>query len=275
MQLIDIGVNLAHDSFDHDRAEVVDRAREAGVTGMVITGSCRASSHRALELAREYSDSFAATAGVHPHHASDFSDADAGWIRALAAESRVKAVGECGLDFFRNFSPPDDQERAFHAQLELAGELQMPVFLHQRDAHERFCAILREHLSHIPRGVAHCFTGDRRELEDYLGLGLSIGITGWICDERRGAHLKSLIPDIPPDRLMLETDAPYLLPRDLKPKPRSRRNEPRYLAHVLEVVAAAAGRDPATVARQTSANARQFFDLKGPGDGSPEDSLRE
>jgi len=268
LQLIDIGVNLAHDSFDHDRAEVIDRARAVGITGMVITGSCRTSSHRALELARENSDSFAATAGVHPHHASDFSDADAGWIRALTSEPEVRAVGECGLDFFRNFSPPDDQERAFHAQLELAGELQMPVFLHQRDAHDRFCAILREHLSGIPRGVAHCFTGDRRELEDYLALGLSIGITGWICDERRGAHLKALISDIPPDRLMLETDAPYLLPRDLKPKPRSRRNEPRHLAHVLEVVAAAAGRDPGVVAKETSANARRFFDMAGTDNAS-------
>jgi TatD DNase family protein len=261
VQLIDIGVNLAHDSFDHDRAEVMDRARAAGVTGMVITGSCKASSHKARDLAREHPDFLAATAGVHPHHARDFTDADAGWIRDLAGDPQVKAVGECGLDFFRNFSPPEDQERSFHAQLELAAMLQLPVFLHQRDAHDRFCAILREHVARIPRGVAHCFTGDRKELEDYLALGLSIGITGWICDERRGAHLKALISEIPPERLMLETDAPYLLPRDLKPRPRTRRNEPCYLAHVLHVVADAAGRDPAAVAAQTRANAQRFFGL--------------
>ena len=141
----------------------------------------------------------------------------------------------------------------------------MPVFLHQRDAHERFCAILREHIAGIPRGVAHCFTGDRRELEDYLRLGLSIGITGWICDERRGGHLKSLIGHIPPDRLMLETDAPYLLPRDLHPKPRTRRNEPCHLAHILGVVAAASDREPDLLAAESSANARLFFGLPEPG----------
>ena len=261
MQLIDIGVNLAHDSFDHDRQQVLERARAAGVTPMVVTGSCHQSSLQALQLARSHKDELFATAGVHPHHADDFADADSAWMRALAAEPEVKAIGECGLDFFRNFSAPAAQEDAFHRQLALAGELQMPVFLHQRDAHDRFCAILGEHLNDIPRGVAHCFTGGMQELEDYLGLGLWIGITGWICDERRGAHLADLISHIPADRLMLETDSPYLLPRDIRPRPRSRRNEPRYLAHIVEVVAKAAGRPPSTVAAETTANARLFFGL--------------
>jgi len=265
VELIDVGVNLAHDSFDHDRDEVLARARAAGVGTMVVTGSCRESSHRARQLAHEHTDMLYATAGVHPHHAKDFDSEDRAWIRELAADPVVTAVGECGLDFFRNFSPPADQEHAFHQQLALASELQMPVFLHQRDAHERFCAILREHIADIPRGVAHCFTGDRRELEDYLRLGLSIGITGWICDERRGGHLKSLISHIPPDRLLLETDAPYLLPRDLDPKPRTRRNEPCHLAHILAIVAAAANRDADVLAAESSANARLFFGLPEPG----------
>ena len=263
MQLTDIGVNLAHDSFDNDRKQVLERARAAGVTTMVITGSCRESSAQALQIARDYGDGLYATAGVHPHHADDFGSADPEWIRALAEQAEVKALGECGLDFFRNFSSPQAQETAFHRQLELAGELQMPVFLHQRDAHPRFCEILGDHLDRIPRAVAHCFTGDIRELEDYLELGLWIGITGWICDERRGAHLIELIPRIPAGRLMLETDAPYLLPRDIRPRPRSRRNEPHYLKHVLEVVARAADQDPASLAEQTTANARQFFELTG------------
>jgi len=265
VRLIDIGVNLAHDSFDHDRDEVLARARATGVGTMVVTGSCRESSQRARQLSHEYPGVLFATAGVHPHHARDFGSDDHEWIRELAADPVVTAIGECGLDFFRNFSPPADQESAFHQQLALAGELEMPVFLHQRDAHERFCAILREHIEGIPRGVAHCFTGDRRELDDYLSLGLSIGITGWICDERRGGHLKSLIGHIPPDRLMLETDAPYLLPRDLNPKPPTRRNEPCHLAHILGVVAAAADRDPDLLAAETSANARLFFGLPIPG----------
>jgi len=261
MQLTDIGVNLAHDSFDHDRQQVLERARAAGVTTMVVTGSCRQSSLLALQLARTHQGELYATAGVHPHHADDFSDADLVWMRTLADEPEVRAIGECGLDFFRNFSSPAAQEAAFHRQLALAAELQMPVFLHQRDAHDRFCAILGEHLSGIPRGVAHCFTGGRQELDDYLALGLSIGITGWICDERRGAHLAELISHIPADRLMLETDSPYLLPRDIRPKPKSRRNEPHYLAHIVEVVARAAGRPTAMVAAETTANARLFFGL--------------
>jgi len=170
-------------------------------------------------------------------------------------------VGECGLDFFRNFSPQADQERAFHQQLEAATDSGLPVFLHQRDAHERFCAILDEHLGRLTGAVAHCFTGQRAELDHYLERGLMIGITGWICDERRGHHLRDLVAHIPPDRLMIETDAPYLLPRDLDPRPRNRRNEPMYLPHILEVIAKVAGRPLAEMAEQTRLNTVEFFRL--------------
>jgi TatD DNase family protein len=153
----------------------------------------------------------------------------------------------------------------FAAQLALAGDLGMPVFLHERDAHERFVAIVNEHRERLGRAVIHCFTGSAEELDSYLELDLHVGITGWICDERRGLHLRELIPRIPMERLMLETDSPYLLPRDLNPRPKSRRNEPAHLTHVLNTVAGCYGLAPEEVARASTATAREFFALESVG----------
>jgi len=257
MELIDIGANLAHDSFDADRDAVLHRAREAGVTQIVITGSSEDSTRRAIELSRAHPEMLSATAGVHPHHAADLTEATMRTLRTLAREPEVRAVGECGLDYFRDFSPRDLQRRAFGWQLELAMELDKPVFLHQRDAHDDFIAILREH--GVRHGVAHCFTAGEKERDAYLELGLHIGITGWINDERRGLHLRDVVKGIPPDRLMIETDAPYLLPRDIKPVPKSRRNEPMYLPYVVRAIAAARGESPEAVAAASTASARKFF----------------
>jgi TatD DNase family protein len=262
MQLVDIGINLTHDSYDRDREQVVRRALDAGVTRMVVTGASLESSRAAIALARALPAVLRATAGIHPHHAADL-DADAlTELARLAGEPEVVAIGECGLDYHRNFSPPDTQRRAFHRQLELAVAAGKPVFLHQRDAHADFVAILREHLGELRRAVAHCFTGTRDELLEYLDLGLYIGITGWICDERRGSHLRELVGLVPAGRLMIETDGPYLLPRDLLPKPASRRNEPAYLPHIAATIAHERGETTAALARHSSAAAFEFFDLK-------------
>jgi TatD DNase family protein len=263
MQLIDIGVNLAHDSFDADRAAVMERARAAGVVQMVVTGASVEGTRKAIDLAAAHRDVMFATAGVHPHHAADLNAEALEQLGAMAREPAVVAVGECGLDYFRDFSPRDVQRRAFAAQLELAANLDKPVFLHQRDAHADFLAILREH--GIRNGVAHCFTAGEAERDAYLALGLHIGITGWINDERRGLHLREVVKGIPADRLMLETDAPYLLPRDLKPLPKSRRNEPRFLPQVAQAVAAARGAELVTVAAESTATARRFFALPNAG----------
>jgi TatD DNase family protein len=259
--LIDIGANLAHDSFDQDRDAVLERAAAAGVDTLVVTGSCRPSSERAAELAAAHPGHLYATAGIHPHHARDYDEESADWIRALVARPGVVAVGECGLDFFRDFSPRDDQERAFRGQIETAIELDAPLFLHQRDAHERFCAIIDEYRDDLPQAVAHCFTGGPDELADYLERGLFIGVTGWVCDERRGAGLVAAVPHIPDDRLMIETDAPYLLPRDLDPKPKTRRNEPLHLPHIATRVAGLRGVTAQALAASTTATARRFFRL--------------
>lgn len=243
------------------------RAHAAGVVQMIVTGSSLAGSAAAIALARQHPGQLFATAGVHPHHASELDAARTSELTELARAAEVVAVGECGLDYFRDFSPREAQRQAFHRQLELAAAVGRPVFLHQRDAHEDFLAILREHGARHT-GVAHCFTGAARELHAYLELGLAIGITGWICDERRGAHLLPLMRQIPEERLLLETDGPYLLPRDLTPRPASRRNEPAYLAHIAAVVARARGESLAALARTSSRAARALFRLPEPANAA-------
>ncbi|MEP7245206.1 MAG: TatD family hydrolase [Gammaproteobacteria bacterium] len=262
--LIDIGINLGHDSYDNDRALVMARAAAAGVVQMVVTGASGQGSQKAFELARSHPGRLFATAGVHPHHATELTPELAAALEQLAHEPEIVAVGECGLDYFRDFSPRDVQRAAFARQLEIAAEVGKPVFLHQRDAHDDFLAVLREHPRALASGaVAHCFTGNAAELAAYLDLGLAIGITGWVCDERRGGHLIPLMREIPAARLMLETDGPYLLPRDLKPKPPSRRNEPAYLPHIAATVARARGESIEQLSSSSTAAARAFFGLPG------------
>jgi TatD DNase family protein len=259
--LIDIGANLTHDSFDADRAAVLARAAAAGVDRLVVTGTSVTSSVKAAELCAAHPGALFATAGIHPHHASEFDGHAAAALRDLLANPALVAVGECGLDFFRDFSPRADQRHAFAAQLELAAEIGKPVFLHQRDAHAEFLSILAPRRSRLVGGVAHCFTGGPEELVAYLDLDLYIGVTGWVCDERRGGQLRDALPRIPLERLLIETDAPYLLPRDLVPQPRNRRNEPAFLAHILERVAAGLGQPVETVAAATTRNAERLFGL--------------
>lgn len=266
MELIDIGVNLSHDSFDHDRDAVIERARQAGVARMIVTGASREHSPRALELARAHPGVLYATAGVHPHHAVEYTAECDAEMRALHAHPEVVAVGECGLDYFRDFSPRPAQRKAFERQLEIAADLRdqghgKPLFLHQRDAHADFMAIMKDFEGRIGPAVVHCFTGSREELFDYLDQDWHVGITGWLCDERRGRHLREIVHNIPANRLMVETDSPYLLPRSLQPMPKDRRNEPMYLPHVVQELARDRGEDVAATAAATTATAQAFFQL--------------
>jgi TatD DNase family protein len=257
MQLVDIGANLTHASFRDDLDAVLSRAREHGVARIIVTGTSVEESRRAADIADAHG--LYATAGVHPHHARECDEATIPALREVARQPRIVALGECGLDFNRNYSPHPSQEKWFVAQLELAAELGKPLFLHSRDAHPRCAEILRN--LRVGKAVAHCFTGAAAELRAYLDLGLYIGITGWICDERRGRHLVALAKEIPQDRLLLETDSPYLTPRDLHPQPRARRNEPAHLPHILRAVARARGEAPEALAEATTRNARAFFGI--------------
>ena len=261
MHLIDIGANLTHDSFDHDRDAVLRRARDAGVARMIVTGASREHSPKALALALAHPGELFATAGVHPHHASEYTDECDAEMRELLSHPEVIAVGECGLDYFRDFSPRPAQRRAFERQLQIAADCGKPLFLHQREAHADFIAMMGDFAGRIGPAVVHCFTGAREELFDYLDRDWHVGITGWLCDERRGQHLRELVKHIPANRLMIETDSPYLLPRTVKPQPSHRRNEPMYLAHIVEELARDRGEPAALAAARTSAAASAFFRL--------------
>lgn len=259
--LIDIGANLSHESFRDDFDSIIERAKLAKIEKLILTGTDIASNQRAIELCKLYPDYLYSTVGLHPHEAKTYSDAIISELREQANSACVKALGETGLDFNRNYSPTESQEKSFSGQLALAAELKLPLFLHQRDAHERFLPILKDYRDQLNKVVVHCFTGTKSELFDYLDLDLYIGITGWVCDERRGYSLHPLLKEIPDNRLMLETDAPYLTPRNIKPKPKTRRNEPANLPYVLAKVAECLRKPPESVAKQTSINARDFFAL--------------
>lgn len=261
IELIDIGVNLTNKSLLQDVDAVVQRAENAGVKQMVVTGTSVMESRQAIGLCERFPQQLVSTCGIHPHHASEWGDSSLSDLEAMAQQQCVRAIGEAGLDFNRNYSPPSAQEFAFQQQMELAAKLKMPLFCHQRDAHQRFIEMLGEHRDDISRLVVHCFTDSREALMDYLDLDCYIGITGWICDERRGLDLQKLVKLIPDGRLLLETDAPYLLPRNIEPKPSSRINEPSYLPHILEKVAYHQGKSVELLARQCLHNSRAFFAL--------------
>lgn len=275
MQLIDIGVNLTNPAFDEQHGALLARAISAGVGQMVITGTSSEVSEQAIALAERLDEPgyrLFTTAGVHPHDAKAWNADTCNRIEALLGHARVRAVGECGLDFNRDFSPRPQQERALEEQLALAAQHHLPVFLHERDAAPRLLSILRHWRDRLSGAVVHCFTADRAELFGYLDLDLHIGITGWICDERRGRHLHGLVGSIPEGRLMLETDAPWLLPRTLRPKPKSGRNEPAFLPEILREVALHRGETEAALAAHTTACARAFFKLPALPANEPSDA---
>jgi len=260
--LIDIGVNFTSSNFKLDLSTVIKHAVDQGIETMIVTGSDVTDSLEALELCAQYPQNLKSTFGIHPHHADGFSNADLITIDQHHTNNFVVALGECGLDYNRNYSSKKAQLYCFEAQLEFACSTELPVFLHQRDAHSEFLGILKKYRDNLSNCVVHCFTGTQQELFDYLELDAHIGITGWICDERRGHHLHDLLCKIPENRLMVETDAPYLLPRSLRPKPKSRRNEPKYLPHIIEVIANNVNKDYDTLAFETTQTAQNFFKLQ-------------
>ncbi|MEE1676242.1 TatD family hydrolase [Agarivorans aestuarii] len=259
--MFDIALNLTSSQFDKDRDELVARAQQAGVNGMLLLASDMQESQAVSELALQWPKVCYATAGVHPHDAKSVTIEQLQQLKPLLAQSQVVAVGECGLDFNRDFSPRPQQEAVFEAQLALAAELNMPVVMHERDAHQRFIDILKPWRDKLPGAVLHCFTSDQAALKACLDLDLYIGITGWVCDERRGLDLQQRVKEIPSQRLLLETDAPYLLPRDVRPKPKSRRNEPSYLPHIYQRVADLRQQSVAELQQHTQQNIQRLLNI--------------
>ncbi|MGB5324608.1 MAG: TatD family hydrolase [Pseudomonadales bacterium] len=262
--MIDIGANLAGDTFLDDFEQVLQRARHHGVEQIIVTGSDLESSRRAQALHCEHPDYLFATAGVHPHVARSFNDDSLAALQALLAQPGVVAIGETGLDYNRNFSSEREQLYSFDAHLELAHEINKPLFLHERDAAAAFLERMRRHPGLCERAIVHCFTGNRETLHAYLDMGLSIGVTGWICDQKRGRRLNNIVRDVPITRLMIETDAPYLVPNRESVAPllaKKHRNEPWTLHYTAVQLAASLAVETQTLIEQTSANARAFFGL--------------
>ena len=261
MKLVDIGANLTHNSFEQDFEKVITEASEAGLAHIIVTGTDLETSKASQIMCTKHPKFLSSTVGFHPHISQTITDSDIEAAAELSCLPHVVAIGEIGLDFNRNFSPAEYQLRVFEQLLELAADLHKPVFLHQRDAHDAFYELIKNYRSKLVGGVVHCFTDSEKALADYLELDMHIGITGWICDERRGGLLQSLVAKIPDNRLLIETDAPYLFPRTLLQKQGRHRNEPKYLTEIVNVISHFRGQDPNTVAQNTTRNAIRLFGL--------------
>lgn len=257
----DIGVNLTNDRLPTE--EVVNRAIESGVMKMAVTGTDVQESTDALQLCTTFPQHLVSTAGIHPHYAKDVSADYIEQLRKLASAPQVVAIGECGLDFNRNFSPPEQQLEVFEAQLRLAAELKMPVFLHERDAFDSQLELLRAYRQHLVGGVVHCFTGNLAQMKAYLELDLFIGVTGWLCDQKRGSALREAVTELPLSHVLVETDAPYLMPKTLKSK--SRQNEPANLPHIAAQLAQLMNVEMDLLQAHCLANSQRLFLL--PEDG--------
>ena len=262
--MIDIGINLTNKQFAGECDEIINRAINAGVEQILLTGTSVRSSKEALALAKEYPDTLFATAGIHPHDAKSMNNESINILKALLSEKQVIAVGECGLDFDRDFSPRPVQEACFHAQLTLSEEVSKPLFLHERAAFEHFIAILAEH-KQLPQAVVHCFTGSLKEVKTYLDKGYYIGFTGAVSDSRRFAHLEEVVRYVPLDRMLIETDAPFMMPKNIPNRQLSykqqRRNEPAFLPYVAQSIAHFKGIPLKAVTESTTQNAQELFKL--------------
>lgn len=265
LSLIDIGVNLSNNRFKEDLDQVIERALASHIQQLVLTGTSVEETQKVIAICdsfnHKYPNKLFATAGIHPHDADELDSEKLALLSKLSESDFVVAIGETGLDFNRNYSSTANQIAAFEAQLELAVEKKLPLFMHERDAAQRQIEIITEYRDHFTKGVIHCFTGNKQTLYRYLDLDLSIGITGWICDPKRGEELRNIVADIPLNRLMVETDAPYLLPKNMPKPPKNRRNEPAFLSYVLEEIQNHRSETVEAIAKATTANAKQFFNI--------------
>ncbi|KVX00173.1 TatD family hydrolase [Shewanella frigidimarina] len=263
-QYIDIAVNLLSDRLKHDIDTIINDAAKHHVSPLIVIGSDLDESSDSISICQQYPQLLYCTTGVHPHHASSWDPQSKARLTQLAKQETVVAIGECGLDYNRDFSPRPAQRKAFSAQLEIACELNMPVLMHCREAHNDFIAIVKEYRAQLPNALLHCFTGNKDELFECLAADLYIGITGWVCDERRGQELAQLVPLIPSNRIMAETDSPYLLPRSMRPKPKSSKNLPQYLPYIVEYMANLRQQSPQSLAQECYKNSCDFFQLPVP-----------
>ena len=260
MGLIDIGANLTHPELYNQLDKIVENIKTADIKKVIITSSNLGDTKTALNIINLYPDLFYTTVGFHPHNAKDFSLEDVDKIHDYGKDKNIVAIGECGLDYYREYSTKEQQIYCFEEQLSIAESLELPLFLHERHAHKDFSKILKSHINKIKNSVVHCFTGTKNELKTYLDMGCYIGITGWISDTNRGKHLHDLLEYIPEDRLMIETDSPYLIPHNL-PFKHNGINEPSFLNFVAQTIAECLNKDINEIKEVTCKNTKRFFSI--------------
>ena len=258
MVLADSCFNLTHTSFNKDLNIIFKRAEENGVNYYFAPSSRELEIDTLVKYSEEIKNLYIGV-GIHPHYASELKPNTSGKLLEVSKHQNVKAIGEIGLDYFRNFQSPEIQKKCFEAHLEVAVDSKLPVFLHQRESFHDFYPILKKYIQKIPQSIVHCFTGNEDELRSFLDLDLYIGITGWVCDPKRGADLRKIVNIIPNDRLIIETDAPYLIPKNLEPKPSSNRNEPMYLKNILSELAEIKQQSAELLANSTTKNFKKLF----------------
>ncbi|MDA9704936.1 TatD family hydrolase [SAR86 cluster bacterium] len=252
--MFDIGANLTSSHFSDDLDLVLDESFDAGVKKICITSSNLQDVRNAKKITEKNKNLYYSV-GFHPHNAKDFKIEFLKDMSIYLDDPRAICLGEMGLDFNRNFSSREEQILCFESQLSLANSINKPLFLHQRDAHKEFLSIL-DNYKFNQKLIVHCFTGNLSELEDYLKRDFYIGITGWICDLKRGLDLRECIKHIPQDKLLIETDSPYLSPRK-----KIRRNEPKFLIDVAEEVARLRQQTKESIVKSSYENSLNFFNL--------------
>ncbi len=260
-EIADIACNFTSDRFDNDLDKIINRAIANNITKFGLICSQLSDLDKLLEIYHRYSKNMFFTIGVHPHHANEINEEYLEKLKEAINKNNPHAVGETGLDFFRNLSTYEEQIFAFEEQIKIAVDTNKPLFLHQRDSHDDFIKILKKYSSDINKSVVHCFTGTQQQLDDYLELGCYIGVTGWICDKKRNVELRKTIRNIPLSRLMIETDCPYLIPKNLPDKPKNNRNEPRYLKHILSEISFLMGIDESLLKKETYKNTKYLFNF--------------
>ena len=258
-EVADIACNFTSERFDKDLDEVINRAVANKITKFGLICSRMSDVNKLLKIYEQYSKNMFYTIGVHPHHANEINDDYLKKLKDEITTNNPHAIGETGLDFFRNLSTYEEQIFAFEEQIKIAIDANKPLFLHQRDSHDDFIKILRKYSSDISKAVVHCFTGTQEQLDDYLELDFYIGVTGWICDEKRNVELRKTIKNIPLEKLMIETDCPYLIPKNLVEKPKNNRNEPSNLNHIINEIAELMEIDIDILRKQTFVNTINYF----------------
>ena len=258
-EIADIACNFTSERFDKDLDKVINRAIINKITKFGLICSQMSDLNKLLKIYEQYSKNMFYTIGVHPHHANEINDDYLKKLKDEITNNNPHAIGETGLDFFRNLSTYEEQIYAFEEQIKIAIDTNKPLFLHQRDSHDDFIKILRKYSSDISKAVVHCFTGTQEQLDDYLELDCYIGVTGWICDEKRNVKLRKTIKNIPLEKLMIETDCPYLIPKNLVEKPKNNRNEPSNLNHIINEISDLMEIDIDILRKQTFINTINYF----------------